>query len=153
VLEILILNLNVSEKSKKLVNFLVFFVVLIVGFGILTKSVLFGTRDNGDNETIPREILKISFFPLFGNLDYFTKYLDPNYCSSNSTSNSTQNCPNPIGVIYANIILIFYLFIMNILMINLLIASIKYFIIIFRFEFFLTIISLNFFQLVTLMMT
>jgi hypothetical protein len=89
------------------------------------RGSLFQSSFNTDFGPIMKDILSISFYSLFGNFDYFNKYVFTNNCTSN-LPDPCDTPPNNNGVLFAYITLPFYLITMNYIFINLLISSFKY---------------------------
>ncbi len=113
-------------------GFAVFFIVSIIGFGLVARVSMFGSIKLIHVDKLVRDILSIGFFPIFGELNIFESYFNDLFFSAeysrqnclNQTAQSTHYiCPYPSGVILVYILLMVYLILMNLVFINLLIST------------------------------
>lgn len=139
------------KKLKKALVFFFFFVLWsIIAVGIAVRFSLYGNQDTINGYDYVVSVINSGFFPIFGKYDIYsesylkTEYLMSSYTresclakAANSTvvtnaSNSTvvtnasddiNACPYKSGVIFTMMTLVVYLIIMNLIFLNLLIAT------------------------------
>ncbi|XP_022084602.1 transient receptor potential cation channel subfamily M member 2-like isoform X2 [Acanthaster planci] len=105
-----------------LVAFLAILLVFLVAFGVACQAILF--PNNQDIVGIIKGVFYQSYFQLYGEL--FLEDIDSEECALLESANvgSMQRCPQHSW--FGTLILAFYLFISNILLLNLLIAMLNY---------------------------
>ena len=122
------------KKLKKALVFFFFFVLWsIIAVGIAVRFSLYGTKDKINGYDYVISVIKSGFFPIFGNIDIYsnyyltTTYLVSNYtresCLAANDSDDINICPYKSGVIFTMVTLVVYLIIMNLIFLNLLIAT------------------------------
>ena len=125
-------------KLKEVAGFGTFFVFSIIAIGIAIHISLFGSTNTKDFKEVARKIIKIGFFPIFGNMDIYSGYLtDAHFADdysrfsclaaeANLTDATNDDCPYRSGVIFTFVALIFYLILMNLIFMNMLTSAFSY---------------------------
>ena len=107
---------------EKMMTDLVFFVtvisVFVSSFGIATHATLYPKSPN--NLNLAKGIINKAYWPIYGDMKIFED-LDNQNCENNP-----EGCPEPTGIVFSYVALMFYMAIANLLLINLLIAMFRY---------------------------
>ncbi|XP_038076679.1 transient receptor potential cation channel subfamily M member-like 2 isoform X1 [Patiria miniata] len=103
-----------------LVAFLAILMVFMIAFGVACQAILFPNSQN--LASIIKGVFYQSYFQLYGEL--FLEDIDGVDCAVENADSSMQRCPQHSW--FGTIVLAFYLFTSNILLLNLLIAMLNY---------------------------
>ncbi|XP_022096930.1 transient receptor potential cation channel subfamily M member 2-like isoform X2 [Acanthaster planci] len=113
----------IVKMTMDIVTFICILFVFLVAYGVAFQSILYPNEQNSLD--IVKGVLYQPYFQLYGML--FLEELHRNDCdsiASNMTTPTTQPCPENSW--FGTVVLAFYLFISNIMLLNLLIAMFNY---------------------------